>query len=64
MAASSVRQVVLRIKCLLSYGHRLGYLQFNAGAVIKVQTEARSVAQRIVTEVEIGLLIRAAPTQA
>ena len=35
---------------------------FNAGAVIKVRSEARSVAQRIVTEVEISLLIRAAPT--
>jgi integrase/recombinase XerD len=40
LAPSSYRQAVLRIKSLLSYGHRLGYLQFNAGVVIKVQGEA------------------------
>jgi hypothetical protein len=28
--ASSARQVVLRIKSLLAYGRRLGYLRFNA----------------------------------
>ena len=55
-ASSSARQVVLRIKSLLGYGHRLGYLRFNAGAVIKVRSEARTVAQRIVTEVEMGML--------
>jgi integrase/recombinase XerD len=51
------------VKSLLSYGHRLGYLQFNAGAVIRVHAEARAVSQRIVTEVEIGLLVRAAPSR-
>ena len=59
-ASSSARQVVLRIKSLLAYGHRLGYLRFNAGAVIKVRSEVRAVAQRIVTEVEMGMLVRAA----
>jgi site-specific recombinase XerD len=62
-AASSARQAILRIKSLLSYGHRLGYLQFNAGVVIKVRSESRSVAKRIVSEVEIGLLVRAARTR-
>jgi integrase/recombinase XerD len=63
LAPSSARQVVLRVKSLLSYGHRLGYLQFNAGAVIRVHAEARAVAQRIVSEVEMGLLVRAAPSR-
>jgi len=63
MAPSSKRQVFLRVKSLLSYGHRVGYLQFNAGVVIKAHAEARSVAQRIVSEVEIGLLVRAAPSR-
>src|SRR5215472_15872454 len=63
LAPSSARQVVLRVKSLLSYGHRVGYLPFNAGAVIKAHAEARSVAQRIVSEVEIGLLVRAAPSR-
>ena len=63
LAPSSARQVVLRVKSLLSYGHRLGYLQFNAGAVIRVHAEARAVSQRIVSEVEMGLLVRAAPSR-
>jgi integrase/recombinase XerD len=46
LAPSSARQVVLRVKSLLSYGHRLGYLPFNAGAVIRVHAEARAVATR------------------
>ena len=46
------------MKSLLSYGHRLGYLPFNAGAVIRVETEAREVYKRIISEVEIGLLVR------
>jgi hypothetical protein len=28
---------VLRIKGFLAYGHRLGYLPFNAGAVLRVK---------------------------
>ena len=60
---TSARQTMLRVKSLLSYGHRLGYLQFNAGAVLKAPADTRSVAQRIVTEVEMGLLIRSAPSR-
>ena len=62
---STARQYVLRAKSLLSYGHKLGYLRFNAGVAIKVrpdQSQAR-LAQRIISEVEVGLLIRAALTE-
>ena len=42
----------------------LGYTPFNAGARIKVRSESlkrgASLAKRIVSEVEVGLLIRAA----
>jgi integrase/recombinase XerD len=53
------------VKSLLSYGHKLGYMDFNAGVTIKVrpdQSQAR-LAQRIISEVEVGLLIRAALTE-
>ncbi len=56
---------MLRVKSLLSYGHKLGYMPFNAGVAIKVrpdQSQAR-LAQRIISEVEVGLLIRAALTK-
>jgi integrase/recombinase XerD len=58
---------VLRIKSLLGYAHKLGYTQFNAGAIIKVRSDSSrrgaNLAKRIVSEVEVGLLIRAAPSK-
>ena len=39
-SAASARQYTLRIKSLLSYGHDLGYIPFNAGVRIKVQSDA------------------------
>jgi integrase/recombinase XerD len=62
----SARQYVLRIKSLLGYAHALGYTPFNAGATIKVRSNAGNrgaTAKRIITEVEVGLLIRAAPSK-
>lgn len=65
-APSSARQYVLRVKSLLSYAHRLGYLPFNAGAVIKVRNEGASrgaqLAKRIISDVQVALLIRAGRT--
>lgn len=63
LAASARRQYVLRVKSLLSYGHELGYLPFDAGIVIKVRSEGNhgaALAKRIVSETEVALLIRAA----
>src|SRR5262245_54240592 len=63
----SARQYVLRVKSLLSFAQRVGYTPFNAGAVIKVRSDAAhrgaNLAKRIISEVEVGLLIRAAPSK-
>jgi integrase/recombinase XerD len=61
----TARQYTLRVKSLLSYAHKLGYTPFNAGVTIKVQVESSgaSIAKRIVSEVEVSLLIRAAPSK-
>jgi hypothetical protein len=45
-------------RVLAPSSHRVGYPQFNAGAVIRAHAEARGVAQRIISEVEMGLLGR------
>jgi integrase/recombinase XerD len=67
LAETSARQCVLRCKSLLSYGHKLGYLVFNAGEAVKVKSEGAqrgaTLAQRIVSETEVALLIRAAPSK-
>ena len=40
LSEASARQYVLRIKSLLGYAHALGYTPFNAGATIKVRSDA------------------------
>lgn len=61
-SAGTARQYVLRIKAFLGYGHRLGYLLFNAGAELKIKGPQRGaeIAKRILPEVDIVLLLRAA----
>ena len=53
---------MLRVKSLLSYGHKLGYMAFNAGVTIKVSPDQSrgGLAKRIMSEVDVKLLIRAA----
>ena len=67
LSEASARQYVLRIKSLLGYAHALGFTRFNAGATIKVRSDAGSrgpsLAKRIMSEVEVGLLIRAASSK-
>jgi integrase/recombinase XerD len=67
LSEAFARQYVLRIKSLLGYAHALGFTPFNAGATIKVRSDAGSrganLAKRIMSEVEVGLLIRAAPSK-
>lgn len=67
LSEASARQYVLRVKSLLGYAHSLGYTPFDAGATIKVRSDAgnrgASLAKRIMSEVEVGLLIRAAPSK-
>jgi integrase/recombinase XerD len=64
MGSSTVSQYVLRVKSLVTYGHKLGYLPFNAGVTIKVRSTSANrgagLAKRIISEVEVSLLIRAA----
>jgi integrase/recombinase XerD len=61
---ATARQYVMRVKSQLSYAHRLGYAPFNAGATIKVRSDARNrganLAKRIISEVDVALLIRGA----
>lgn len=67
LSEASARQYVLRVKSLLAYAHRLGFTPFNAGVTIKVRSDAAqrgaNLAKRIIGEVEVGLLIRAARTK-
>jgi integrase/recombinase XerD len=67
VSPSTTDQYTLRIKSLLSYGHKLGFLQFNAGTVIAVKRPAgnrgAAVAKRIVDEFQVRDIIKAARTR-
>jgi integrase/recombinase XerD len=67
LAETSARQCVLRCKSLLSYASRLGYTRFNAGTTIKIRSDGShrgaALAKRIISETEVALLIRAAPSK-
>jgi integrase/recombinase XerD len=67
VAETTGRQYVLRVKSLLSYAHRLGYAQFNAGVAIRVRSDAHNrgatLAKRIISEVDVALLVRGARTK-
>jgi site-specific recombinase XerD len=67
VSAAAGRQYVLRVKSLLGYAHRLGYSPFNAGTAIRVRSEARNrgaaLAKRIISEVDVALLVRGARTK-
>jgi len=62
LSNATARQYLLRVKSLLSYAHNLGYSPFNAGVTIKVRPDqsGAGLAKRIISEVEVGLLIREA----
>ena len=62
LSDATAQQYVLRVKSLLSYAHKLGYAPFNAGVTIKVKPDQSraQLAKRIISEMEVGLLIREA----
>ena len=39
LSDATAQQYVLRVKSLLSYGHKLGYMPFNAGVTIKMRPD-------------------------
>jgi integrase/recombinase XerD len=48
------------VKSFLGFAHRVGFTRFNAAPLIKLKKAPRQVAQRILGELEVRMLIRAA----
>ena len=57
---ATVNTYVASVKSFLGFAHRVGYTRFNAGPLIKLKKAPRQVAQRIMGELEVRMLIRAA----
>jgi integrase/recombinase XerD len=52
-ADATIKRRLYAIKSLLAFGHRLGYLQFNAGAPVRVPSVKDTLAERILEESEL-----------
>jgi integrase/recombinase XerD len=58
-SAATTNTQVAAVKALLGFAHQVGYTGFNVGPLIKLKKAPRKLAQRIMPEVDIQLLIRA-----
>ncbi len=57
LASSTQARRISCIKSLLSYAHRIGYIPFNVGAVIKSPPIHNRLAERILSEAEVHRMI-------
>jgi site-specific recombinase XerD len=57
---ATVNTYVAAVKSFLGFAHRVGFTRFNAAPLIKLKKAPRQVAQRIMGEIDVGMLIRAA----
>ena len=48
---------VNHVKSLLGFGHRLGFLTFNPGAVVKAPPVKETLAERIITEADVHRML-------
>ena len=58
--SATVNTYVATVKSFLGFAHRVGFTRFNAAPLIKLKKAPRQVAQRIMGELEVRMLIRAA----
>ena len=59
---ATVNSYVAAVKSLLNFAHQVGYTRFNVAPVIKLKKAPRQLAQKLMSEVDVKLLIRAAKT--
>ena len=59
-SAASVNAYVAAVKALLGFAHKVGFTRFNAAPLIKLRKAPRMIAQRLLSDVDTQLLIRAA----
>ncbi len=57
---ATVNTYVAAVKSFLGFAHRVGFTRFNAAPLIKLKKAPRQVAQRIMGELDVRMLIRAA----
>jgi integrase/recombinase XerD len=54
---SSINRTLAAVKSLISFGHRIGYLPFDIGRPVKLTAAKDTLAERILSESEVQLII-------
>src|SRR5512145_1334379 len=57
---ATVNMHVAAVKSFLGFAHRIGFTRFNAAPLIKLKKAPRQIAQRLLGELDVRMLIRAA----
>ena len=57
---ATINTYVAAVKSFLSFAHRVGFTRFNAAPLIKLKKAPRQIAQRLLGELDVRLLIGAA----
>jgi len=61
LSPSSRARRLAAIKSLLSFGQKIGYLDFNVGSSVKLPKPKNTLAQRILTELEVMTIVALTP---
>src|SRR5919109_5531161 len=59
-SAATINTSVATVKSFLGFAHKVGFTHFNAAPLIKLKKAPRTQAQRLLSDVDVALLIRAA----
>jgi integrase/recombinase XerD len=57
---ATLQTYVAAIKSLLGFAHKVGFTRFNAAPLIKLKKAPRKLAEKLIGEVEVQLIIRSA----
>src|SRR5437870_7553427 len=58
LAPASRARKLAAVKSLLAFGHRLGYLPFDVGRPLKMPRRKDTLAERILSEADVHVLLR------
>jgi site-specific recombinase XerD len=63
IAAASRYRTLSAVKSLLAFGHRLGYLHFDTGSVLRLPAVSNRLAERILPEADVHRMIALEPNE-
>ncbi len=52
-APTTVKRMLCAVKSLFSFGHRIGYLQFDVGKPLRIPTPKETISERILSQEEV-----------